>query len=712
MRPGLAAHLGPHQDRPPPLLAGRHADRLHLLAHPGPRGPRAARGGRRVDPADLLGRPGRPGVRLDAARPGPRRPQRHPRRLLARAAVPDHLLPRRPAGRRPRRAAALGPGLRHRPHRRPQGRRAGRGKRRLAHPPAHRHAPARAGLLEALPRRRRRTPVAGRAAAARRPRRPPGLPTVRRRPDRLPLRPRGRRQPVLVRPGRHRPAPPHRPRRVLRPPRLRRRHPGGLPVRRRPVDRRRPHRRLRAAPAGRAHLRPARRPPRAPGAGRAARRRDRGGRDRPGQRRGGARQPVLAHPPRRPGADHHRRAGCARAAAGDAGRQRAHRLRDRRGGRGRRRDRLPAPGHRRPRPAPARLGPAGPGPGDDRRPGRQPPGGRLPRRAADADHRLGRRRLRHRGVRLGHRTGPLRQRPGPRPGLLPRRRLADLVAPDGRPDPAADQAGPDQGRDDRRRHGRPLRGREPGLHQRRPLPGLPVLARLRPGVRRAHRRPVVPAGLAPLPGAALLRHALAVRPLPRGPAGRGRAGAGGVRRARRGLHRDGGTGEPGHAVPGRRLQVLLAHPGGGRRPGLAALADLRGARRDLRQPGRPERPAFPGALQHRQGAAHRTRPPPGVVRRQRRRQPAGRRPGRRTAGPARHRDRRPGHDRVDRRAAHLAPGRPGRRVAAGLRGGRAAHPGLLLGPRHVRHRLGRGPRPVPAADRAGRHPRRVRRPAA
>ena len=40
------------------------------------------------------------------------------------------------------------------------------------------------------------------------------------------------------------------------------------------------------------------------------------------------------------------------------------------------------------------------------------------------------------------------------------------------------------------------------------------------------------------------------------------------------------------------------------------------------------------------------------------------------------------------------------------------HPRLLLGPEDVRHRLGRGPRPVPAARRTGRVPRRVRRPAA
>ncbi|CAL2057852.1 hypothetical protein GPN2_11015 [Streptomyces murinus] len=47
-------------------------------------------------------------------------------------------------------------------------------------------------------------------------------------------------------------------------------------------------------------------------------------------------------------------------------------------------------------------------------------------------------------------------------------------------------------------------------------------------------------------------------------------------------------------------------------------------------------------------------------------------------------------------------------MAPGVRRGGPDHPRLLLGPGHERHRLGRGPRPVPPARRTGRLPRRVR----
>ena len=148
------------------------------------------------------------------------------------------------------------------------------------------------------------------------------------------------------------------------------------------------------------------------------------------------------------------------------------------------------------------------------------------------------------------------------------------------------------------------------------------------------------------------------------------------------MHRRGrGPGEPGHPLPGRRLQVLGAAPGRGRRAGLAALADLGRAGRDLRQPGRHQRAAHPGALQHQQGEEVRTGRPPRLVRGQRRRHPPGRGRRGRPARGARHRVRRQRHDGLDRPAPHPARGRPAGRVAAGVRRGGPADPGLLLGAR-------------------------------
>jgi tricorn protease len=95
--------------------------------------------------------------------------------------------------------------------------------------------------------------------------------------------------------------------------------------------------------------------------------------------------------------------------------------------------------------------------------------------------------------------------------------------------PPPDQDGPYKGPFDRRRHQRPLRGRESGLHEGRPLPRLPLLARLRPGLRRPHRRPVLPARLPPLPRPPLLGHALPLRADPGGPPGRRGPGPGGGR---------------------------------------------------------------------------------------------------------------------------------------------------------------------------------------
>ena len=124
------------------------------------------------------------------------------------------------------------------------------------------------------------------------------------------------------------------------------------------------------APAGPAPAarRPARRPARRaahlPGTGGGAP--GRAGRrpDRPGQRGGRTRQPVLAHPPRRARAGTGRPAGRAGAAAGDARRHRPRRLYHRRGGRGRDRDRRPAPRERPPPPATGGRRAPGTGAGD------------------------------------------------------------------------------------------------------------------------------------------------------------------------------------------------------------------------------------------------------------------------------------------------------------------------------------------------------------
>ena len=125
------------------------------------------------------------------------------------------------AGRLAGPPAALGAGLG------PGGRRPGR---TAPHARAVRYPAARAGRLEALPRRRDRTALAGRHPAAARTGRTPGPPDAGRRPGGVPLRPRGRRQPLLLPPGRHRPAAAHRSRGLLRPRRGDRRAAGDLPA--------------------------------------------------------------------------------------------------------------------------------------------------------------------------------------------------------------------------------------------------------------------------------------------------------------------------------------------------------------------------------------------------------------------------------------------------------------------------------------------------
>ena len=138
-------------------------------------------------------------------------------------------------------------------------------------------------------------------------------------------------------------------------------------------------------------------------------------RDRPGQRGRGTRQPVLAHPPRRPGPRRSRHPGRTGPAAGDARHQGPGRVRHGRGGRGRHRDRLPAAGDRRTQPRRLAAGKLG----RVRELAAAPDGNGS--RVASHDGRL---LLVGTGERVtggGHRADPLRPRPGARPRLLPRR---------------------------------------------------------------------------------------------------------------------------------------------------------------------------------------------------------------------------------------------------------------------------------------------------
>ncbi len=288
---------------------------------------------------------------------------------------------------------------------------------------------------------------------------------------------------------RRRPATAHRPRpsTPAAPPRRAAR---GVPVCGRHLDRRRPLPRLDPAPPRHPPGRTACGAPPLPGAGRAAHRRDLGGRDGPGLRRRRARQPVLAHAPGRP----------------------ARTITDTPGVRIR---------------LPEMLGVGGqvayitdadgedaveiaylPRASGDRAPRRMASGelGCVLEMVADPQgERLaiasndGRLLLLTVGTRPGKPRRP--RRPTSRPVRSPSwsarstgpcgtcvltgRPLAHLVASGDRPVAAPDQDGPDQGPADRRCHQRPIRGREPGVHPGRALSGLPVLARVRPGVRRA-----------------------------------------------------------------------------------------------------------------------------------------------------------------------------------------------------------------------------------
>jgi tricorn protease len=80
-----------------------------------------------------------------------------------------------------------------------------------------------------------------------------------------------------------------------------------------------------------------------------------------------------------------------------------------------------------------------------------------------------------------------------------------------------------------RRDRRPVRRHQPGVHRRWAVPGVPVAAHLRPRLRRAYVRPVLPVRQPPLSGTAGGADPVAVRPDARGTAGKRRPG----RRARR-----------------------------------------------------------------------------------------------------------------------------------------------------------------------------------
>ena len=366
-----------------------------------------------------------------------------------------------------------------------------------------------------------------------------------------------------------RPAAAHPARRLLRPARHHRRHPGRLHLGRRAVPAGRP----RPPTPGRAALdvaarRPAHRPPAVPGPRRRPPRRRPPRPHRARQRGRGARHHPLGDPPRRPGPGARRRTGGAGQTAAHLpqGRRRrtAGRLGHRRRGRGR--------AGVRPRHRPARRG----------APRARLAAGQLGRvlelvvspdgrRIAIASHD-------GRVLLVERESGEVREvrrsehGDVDRPGLLARLRLAGLVA---RPAPRrcgscklADAADLAVGRRDAAALQRLLAR----LHRRRQAPGVPVRARLRPGLRRARLRPVLPRRLPPVPDHAGRRHPVAVRPAAARPA---------VRRRRRGRRRAGRRREPDRRQEGRRRRRRggAPHPGDPGRP--------RGARRpDRAVPGR------------------------------------------------------------------------------------------------------------------------------
>ena len=144
-----------------------------------------------------------------------------------------------------------------------------------------------------------------------------------------------------------------------------------------------------------------------------------------------------------------------------------------------------------------------------RRPSSPPPphDGRLlahRRRVGRGDRARRERRRRHRGRLLVARLGLAR------------------LGPAGAAAAGQDQAGAGRGRVHRRRDRRPLRRQRPGVHRRRAVPGVPVPPDLRPDLRHALVRPVVPVRRPPVPGAARRAHPVPVRSAARRPSGRRR----------------------------------------------------------------------------------------------------------------------------------------------------------------------------------------------
>ena len=308
--------------------------------------------------------------------------------------------------------------------------------------------------------------------------------------------------------------------------------------------------------------------------------------------------------------------------------------------------------------------------------------------------------------------------PVPRPGLLPRLRA-------GWPGRTRASAGRCAGSGSRklgrrrapchRRHRRPVRGRAARLHPRRPLPGVPVLARLRPGLRRAHRRPVLPAGLPPVPGAADLGDAVALRAAPRRADRRPAAWTRRTRRAAEGTVLVEAEGLASRVTPfpvaASKYSALRPVSGGGlvwlRWPISGALGETFANPDDTS--GRPTLEHFDLA----RARAHRTRPPASTGSRSAATAPGSSSTTRATARGALPTSLADADTTVHldlRRILHeVDPAAEWRQAYE--EAGRLIRD-LLLGSGHVRHRLGRGPRPVPAAGRTGRLTGRVRRPAA
>ena len=277
---------------------------------------------------------------------------------------------------------------------------------------------------------------------------------------------------------------------------------------------------------------------------------------------------------------------------------------------------------------------------------------------------------------------------------------------------------------------------DPVVHRGRQVPGVPVRAQLRPGVRRARLRPVLPVRVPPVPGPAGRGDAVAVRPAARRPAGRRPRGGRGRGpgqadrrvRPRRQAGRQDGKREAAprpvvdtEGLAGRVVQIPVAESR------YSSLRAVKGGLAWLREPvtgklgeggpqlGRRGAAAEPGALRPGRAAVHRAGRRAGLVRGQRRRQrrwsisdhgklcvvPANRKPD--SDNPA---------DRVTvdkSRARYLADPAALWRNAYAEAG--PLHPARLLGGRPGRGGLGRRARALPAAAGPDRRSAGLRRPA-